>query len=801
MNILASYNWIKEHVQLKENAEQFARRISLSGPAVERAYPQAEKYSKMVIGKIVEVKPHPNADKLRIVATDVGGEKPLEIVCGGSNVAVDMKVVVALVGSKVKWHGQGDLVELVPATIRGVASDGMICGANEVGLEDAFPHAEKEIMDVSWCTARPGTSLAKAFELDDTVFDIEVTTNRPDAFCMVGMAREASAIFNTKFLWKEPVLPSLYKGAKVVPLEVKVSAPKVCTRYQAVVMDDVTVGPSPWWLKKRLLMAGLRPINTVVDITNYVMLEYGQPMHAFDHAMLAGGVITVRNAKEGEKIVLLDGVEKTLSAGQVVIADAKRPLAVAGVMGGKESGVTEATKTIVFEAATFEPVSVRRTARALNVHTDSSLRFEKGLPEELTQAALARAVELCQEIACGRVASKAVDVRSVESKKEKHAFRPARAAELIGVALPEKDMVGTLKRLGFVVSKGAKGKYDVTVPYWRERDIEGERDLVEEVARVYGYVNLPSEMPTGALPETEPDALLDAEDRAKLFCQGAGYTELLSYSIVPRAHFEKCGWDAEAAVRVSNPLSADFEFMRTSLVPGMLQTVQENQGMFPSARLFEVSQTYHKTQGGLPSEKSRFAAAVYGPETDDRAFLAVKGLLEAYADEQAVRLTFARREDSTLLHPGRGVEVFAEGESVGFLGEVHPSVRSAFGIDGRFAFFEVDLKDLLARRVEGKRYQPAPLYPSMKRDLAAIFQEYAEYGDVADAARAVSTLLESIELFDVYRGKGVPEGKKSIGVRMTFSAPDRTLTTEEVDAEIASITTTLGEKFGAIVRT
>ena len=806
MNLLASYNWIKEHVALPISAEEFARRISLCGPAVERLHPQALLYDKMVVGQIRAVKPHPNADKLRLVAVDVGTNAPLEVVCGGSNLAPGMKIAVALLGAKVRWHGQGDLIELGPAEIRGVKSDGMICGANEIGLGDAFPHAEKEILDLSWCKAKPGTSLAKALDLEDTVFDIEVTTNRPDAFSMVGMAREAAAILHGKFLWKETVLPSLPKAMTPIPLAVKNHATKLCTRYQAVVMTDVTVGPSPWWMKKRLLLAGLRPINTIVDITNYVMLELGQPMHAFDYDELEGNEIVVRTAKAGEKMLALDGKEYVLADGQLVIADAMWPIAVAGVMGGEDTGVREATKTIVFEAATFDPVSVRRTARALNLHSDSSLRFEKGLSEETTSAALARAVELCQEVACGRVASAVTDLRSAPHKKVKFSFRPEKAEELIGVAIPKKEMLTILKSLGFSVG-GTGKKIEVTVPHWRERDIEGERDFAEEIARVHGYHNLPSVMPAGVGSaiggRRSADGLIDVEDRAKFFFKGAGCTEVINYSLVPASHFEKCDWKIEDthALRIANPLSADFEYMRVSLIPGVLQTIKENQGLFPEGRLFELSRTYHKKDGSLPAERLRLALAVYGSTVGDELFRAAKGMLEAYANEVHVGLTFSRREDSSLWHPGRAVDVVVDGDSLGFFGEVHPVVLKRFGIDGRVAAFEIDFADLHTHQRTHARYVPIPQFPSVLRDLALMLDERTEFGDLHAAISGVSALLKDVELFDVYRGKGVDAGKKSLAIHLTFSALDRTLTAEEVDAEVAGITKGLAEKFGATVRT
>lgn len=801
MNILASYNWIREYVHVKTDPSDFAKRLALSGPGVERSCPQAPAFDGMVIGEIVEVKSHPDADRLRVVVTDVGKEK-IDVVCGGSNLEQGMKVLVALPGAKVRWHGEGDLVELERTKIRGVESVGMICGANEVGLEDAFPHEEKEILDMSWCKAKPGTPVAKALELEDTVFDIEVTTNRPDAFSMIGLAREAAAILEGTFTWKESVLPGVTKGVGPIPLSVKVEVPKLCTRYEAIVMTDVMVGPSPWWIKKRLRMSGIRPINTIVDITNYVMLEYGQPMHAFDYDKLEGQVIVVRKAKDKEKIETLDGGTHTLSKDDLVIADAKKPVAIAGVMGGEETGVTANTKTIVFESATFDPVSVRRTGRAINTHTDSSLRFEKGLPEDQTHPALARAVELCQSVAMGKIAGKVIDVRSAPGKRVKFPFRPEKAVELIGVEIPKKKMVSILKSLGFTVVPRGK-KYEVTVPYWRERDIEGERDFAEEIARIYGYHNLPSVLPTGELPAKAPEPVLVEEGRLKTFFRGAGFTELLSYSFVSGDVLMKGGYDPQDALRVANRLSGDFEFMRPSLSPGALATIAENQGLFPEGKVFEVSNVYLKREGAeLPDEYPSVFAAVYGPKKDDAYFREVKGLVEAAcAGVDVGTVAFARETTDLRWHPGRASRIVVADQVIGRIGEIHPNVLRAFGIDGRVAAIEYELGAMMAGCDVGRRYEPVPQFPPVLRDLALVVDDRTEYADVARVLSGASELVSDIGLFDVYRGKGIEEGKKSVAIHLTFTHPDKTLTAEEIDTEIQKMTDRLASEFDAVVRT
>jgi phenylalanyl-tRNA synthetase beta chain len=590
------------------------------------------------------------------------------------------------------------------------------------------------------------------------------------------------------------------------PIDVRNAAPKICSRYQAVVMENVAIGPSPWWVKNRLRLAGIRPINNIVDITNYVMLEYGQPMHAFDYDRIGGQTIIVRTAKDGETIKTLDGQEVRLSDGQLVIADESRPMAVAGVMGGEDSAVHSDTKTIVFESACFDPVSVRRTARVVNLHTDSSLRFEKGLPEEQTYPALARAIELCQEIACGRIASPVADVHQAQHRKVKFMFRPGKAEELIGVSIPKAKMVSILKSLGFIVSprsgSAKNARYEITVPYWRERDIEGERDFAEEIARIYGYHNLPSLLPTGEIPIEQPSPVLTAERKTREFLRGAGYTEVLNYSFISKEQIERCGRVPESALRVANPLSADFEYMRPNLIPGALSTIKDNQGFFPEGRFFEVSNVYLPRPSELPDERIHVFAAVYGPAGDAEAyFREIKGIFESYCRLMGLEGVALRRlTESRLWHPGRNVEILVEGRVIGVLGEIHTSVLKRFGIDGRTAAMDIDLAGMISVLRPVQRYRPVSPFPPVLRDLAFVVDERTEYDALASAVREASGLLKDLELFDVYRGAGIGDGKKSLALHLSFSQPDRTLTADEADKVIEAIKRSLAAKFGAVLR-
>lgn len=800
MNLLVSYNWLKDHVRLDSSPQEFAARLSLSGPSVERIHPQAAALDKVVVGRIVAVKPHPDpkTTKLRVVETDLG-TMTKDIVCGGSNLAEGQLVAVALPGSWVKWHGEGEPVEIKETVLRGAPSYGMICGADEIGLLERFPKSdEKEIVDLTSLAAAPGTPLADALGLDDVIFDVEITSNRPDAYCLVGMARETSAIFGAPMTWTEPRMPA--KGTASLPLSVDVRSPKLCPRYQAVALSGVKVGPSPAWMRERLASAGVRSINNLVDITNYVRLELGQPMHVFDHAKLSGAAIVVREAEAGEKLKALDGLDYALKPGQLVIADAAGPVAVAGVMGGEASGVTETTTDVVFESATFDPVSVRRTARDLNLHSDSSKLYEKGLSTELTAVALARAAELAVELCGAEVASDVVDARAAAYERLVFPFRPARAAELIGVAIPGAEMRRILVALGFGV-EGDGESWSVSVPSWRDRDIEGERDLVEEVARVYGYGNLPSAMPEGRLPLGAADPALALEDRAKRLLKAWGHVELMTYSFISKDLAAKSGCGEGTMLRVSNPLSEEYEFMRDRLVGSVLKVVAENQEEAVEGRCFELSNVYLPRPDDLPLEVPRLMIASWSRDASGRDTLAVKGTVEALFAEFGIQgVTVVRGVGNAVWHPGRSATWEVDGRMLGGFGEFHPDYLKRFGIERRVAGASLDFALLASLARDAKVYRPIPEFPRVKRDLAFTVGRRTEHAAIVQALREADPPLTSVELFDVYEGPSLGEGKKSLAYHLEFGVADRTLKADEVDRVMEALRARLTETFGAEVR-
>lgn len=795
MNILVSYTWLKEFLKTDLSAEDFSRLTTNAGNSVERIHRLADVYKHMVVGVVKSVDKHPNADKLRVAKTDIGSAI-VEIVCGGVNLKKGQKVVVALPGAMVKWHGEGELVELKETAIRGVKSFGMICAVEEIGFEK-LPHGDHDIWDITKLTrAKAGIPIVEALDLDDAILDIEVTTNRPDCASIVGQAREGSAVTGAKFRWKHPAAPH-HSSA---PLAVTVSAPDLCPRYQAIAIEGVKVGPSPWWLQARLLLAGHRPINNVVDVTNYVLHELGQPLHAFDASTLEGGQIVVRRAQAGEKIVALDGKDYALTADMLVISDAKKPVAIAGVMGGQATGTTAQTTKIILESATFDQVSVRRTSRALNLASDASKMYEKGLSTESTPAALARAVELILKVAGGTVASAAADARAVPYQPLVFPFSPPRARECIGVDVSDKTMTDILKRLGFGLAKEKK-TYHVSVPSWRDHDIEASVDFVEEIARVYGYDKLPSALPSGTLPEAAQDPLLLWERRAKDLLRGAGLTETYAYAFVSPDQLVQAGMHLETAVRLANPLSSDQEYMRPSLVPSMLTTIEANQRAVPDMRLFEIAPTYHPVAGDLPRQHHRLLLAVTGTD-GNKAFLAAKGALDRLFGELGVRRhRYERGGDLKTWHPSRSTLVWiSDHVHVGTLGEIAPELAKNFGLEPRTVLADIDFEALLPFCSLSRPYHPLPLFPEVKRDLAFVVARTTEYADAEQALLSASPLLNAVELFDVYAGKGIPDGQKSMAVHLSFRTPDRTLTSDDVDTAVHALVKVLEKQFSATIR-
>lgn len=807
MNILASYNWLSEYLKHDLTVEEFAKRHTAAGNSVERMHDLRDGLKRIVVGFVDAVEKHPNADKLRIADVNIG-TAVVKIVCGGTNLKKKQRVAVALPGARVRWHGEGEPVELVESEIRGVRSHGMICAAVELGF-DLLPQGDHEIWDLTKLTkAEPGTPVSEALGLDDIMLDIEVTSNRPDCLGIVGQAREGFAAVGGKFSWK----PKVLKVEENLPaLSVHVEDTDLCPKYEAVLLDGVKVGPSPWWLQKRLMLAGHKPINNVVDVTNYVLLELGHPLHAFDADKLSGNAVVVRRAKAGEVLKTLDGKENKLTADMLVIADAVKPVAVAGVMGGEDSGTSETTTRVVLESATFNKVSIRRTARALNLQTDASLTFEKGLSTQATHAALARAVELLKKVAGARVASAPFRFEAKPYQAPVFSFDPKKAAALMGADLPAKDMAAILKRLGFVISKhppssqeGVKGESWVTVPYWRDNDIEHSRDFVEEIARIFGYANIASVLPVGALSAAKADPILQWERHAKNALRGMGFAETYNYSFVSAKELQRYALDPDAAVKIANPLSVEQEYLRPSLIPTMLGVVESNQRRFPQADLFELAPIHRPRGADIPEARLHLLIATVGVDGKE-GFLRAKGALERLMRELGVRTWRLERlksgTDDARWHRNRSAAIWiGDHAHVGMLGQVSTETAKAFGLEQPTFLVELDFEALAPLCSSALKYRALPAFQEVKRDIAFVVADRVEYGPLVAALRAASGLLESVELFDTYRGEGVGEGKKSLAIHLAFRHAERTLSAEEVETELGKLRQVLESQFRATMR-
>lgn len=813
-----SFNWLKQHVKLPDSitAIEVAEKLKMSTVEVEGILQPGAALDKIVVGKVISAEKHPNADKLKVCQVDVGTET-VTIVCGGSNVVAGMLTVVAKNGAKVKWHGEGELVELKPTAIRGVESHGMICGADEVGLLAQFPKkGEKEIVDLSNLNFKPGTPLAEALGLNDVVFEIDnkSLSNRPDLWGHYGIAREVAVLFNREV---KPYKTKKIKANKEYKITVTIDDQKMCSRYLAIAVAGISIKESPAWLQQRLTSAGIRPINNVVDITNFVMLDIGEPMHAFDVRKLSNSSevnINVKKSTAGEKFKTLDGVERTLAEGTMLIATPEKAVAIAGVMGGEESAISPDTTTVVFEAANFEAVSIRRTSSNLGLRTDSSTRFEKSLDPTLCQVAIERAVELAMELCPGaRVASAVAEEGSVHLFKGPIEMPIDFISSRLGVAVPLKTIKKILEHLGFVIKE--KGKLlSVVVPSWRSRDIRLPEDLVEEVARIYGYDKIPTSLPT--FPVVPPLANpLRAIEHAVSRClaNDFGYSEIYSYSFVSVAAIEKIGEKTSEYLELDNPLSKEKPFIRRHLLLNVLETAQNNIHEYSEVKLFEIGKVFHQEVPGLrttsngadllPRQDTEFTV-LYTSEKNSEPWNEVRAVVERLSVVLGVSLLFKTPSVlSPFMHPARTAELLVGNEVVGQVFELHPKTAAQFKLTHKVGLININLSRLqeLSSTHHQSSFTSLALYPSIKRDIAFVVSSEITYQSISEALLHIDPLLNQVELFDVYAGNKLQAGQKSMAFHLTYQHPERTLTTVEVDKIQTAVEKILRDNFKAELRT
>lgn len=801
-----SLNWLQDYVKIPKSvtAEELATRLSLHTVEVEKVENQSQKFDKVVVGRILEVKKHPNADRLQLAEVEVGGKEPLHIVCGAPNIAPDQLVPVALVGALLP-NG----LEIKKAEVRGETSEGMLCAPDELGLGD--DHSGILILEGK---AKVGQPLAKYLGLDDIVLEVDnkSLTNRPDLWGHLGMAREISAFLETKFHDYKPNQKLFAKPTKSFSIEVKVEDGQLCPRYMAVGIENVTIAPSPEWLQQRLIAVGSRPINNIVDITNYVMLELGQPLHAFDKEQLDR--IVVRRAKSGEPMETLDGQKRELTSEMLVIADSSRPVALAGVMGGANSEINDNTKNIVIESANFDFVSIRKTSGKLALRTESSMRFEKALDPYLTETAIARATELVLKVCPeAKVATELVDVfpgkkKGMDTIKLDLAWLNA----IIGEEFKAEKVTEILTSLGFGV-KQDKNELAVTVPTWRAtKDVSIKEDLAEEVARIYGFNNIKIEMPLVAMlpPEKNEERELERQVREYL-AYGAGLFEVYNYSFVGEDQLKKLFIDPSTHLRLVNPMASHQTMMRQSLLPNLVDAVKTNQPRYKDFGLFEIGSIYldlpsEVNKDGQPGEslpyQEKRLGTVMASDNGTDLLRRVKGALEYLTESLNLHISWQPNEITpNWSDKSRYADIAVNGKVIGWVGQLDAKVAKSLGIKKATVVAEVSLRHLLAlaKKQGHVLYQEYEKFPPLVRDLAFVVNEKILYSEVSQEILKFNPLIKQAELFDVFQGGKLGEENKSLAFHVIYQA-DRTLTGEEVDKVQAKLLERMAERFDAKIR-
>ncbi|MCS6802551.1 MAG: phenylalanine--tRNA ligase subunit beta [Chloroflexota bacterium] len=788
-----SLKWLREYVQWTVPVDELAHRLTMAGDEVESIHRIGADWEGVVVGEIVRLAPHPNADRLLLATVDLGGRQQT-VVTGAPNLAIGLRVPFAPVGTLLIDGTTGERKRLKAAKIRGIESAGMVCSAKELGLGD--DHSGILILPPD---APVGTPLSDLY--GDVIFEFKTTPNRPDLLSMLGVAWEVSALTGSP-VQAPPLDHPVVEPGIAAQFSVRIDDPDLCGRYSAALVRGVQIGESPRWLRERLEAAGMRPINNVVDITNYVMLEFGQPMHAFDAATIAQNTIIVRRAREGERLTTLDGVERELDPSMLVIADAERAIALAGVMGGLDTEVTERTTEILLESANFHNYTIRRTARRLRMRSEASTRFEKGISPELTIPALQRACRLLTEIAGGRVAAGFLDVYPGCVPLEPRPLSSADVARVLGVTWPLERIEQIFRSLGATVERHG-AQLLITPPPWR-RDLNLTEDLVEEVARIIGYDELPATGLRGEVPATPPDPVMATSERLRDLMVAAGLQEVITYPLVSRELLTRAGPVPEP-IALLNPMTSDQSVLRTSMRPSVLKTIADNsRRQEDGLALFEIGLIYLPRENDLPEERPLLAFALAGPRgrsswlgvNEPYDFFDGKGIVEAIGERQRLSLSFARSSDP-FYHPGRAAEVRRDGILIGTVGEVAPEVCAAFDLSGRVVYGELEVRALVSDTIP--IYQPVSRFPDVVQDLAIVVDEPVEAEQIRSLL-ASGRYVQEVRLFDVYRGAPLAAGKKSLAFTLRFRAPDRTLTEEEVSRIRTGLVEQLAQRFGATLR-
>ncbi len=789
--------WLhEEFVDLSGVSDRdYVEKLTIFGQKVETWERMDAEIKNVVVGRVVSIVRHENSDHMWVCQVDVGQEEPVQIVTGAQNVHEGDLVPAALHNS---WLPGG--IHITKGKLRGVKSNGMLCSFAELGLtQNDLPGAYADgiwILNDEDC--KPGDDINLVIGNDDTIVDFEITNNRPDCYSIIGLARESAAAFGLPMKHHEPVVQGSNAGSIYDYLDVEVPATELCNRYSSRMVANVKIGPSPKWLRQRLRANGVRPINNIVDITNYVMLEYGQPMHAFDYRYVASGKIVVREAEEGETLTTLDGNVRNLKAGMLVIADDSKAIGLAGIMGGENSEIMDDTTMVVFESANFNGTSIRQTALALGMRTEASGKFEKNLDPMMTIPAVQRACELVELLNCGDVLEGTIDVINYVPVAKTLPLEVAKINRLLGTDISREEMIRYLNLLEI----GVEGD-TILVPSFRP-DLNLMADIAEEVGRSYGY----NEIPTTAFKTSTQGGYspeMKLETKTGTLCRALGYNEIITYSFVSPAIFDQIRIPADDALRnalrIQNPLGEDTSIMRTIALPSMLEILSRNNAYHnKNVKLYELAKVYLPVEGELlPLEHKKLLLGTYGEGT---TFFTLKGHLEAVF--QGLRLqksSYRANTTNPSYHPGRCADVFVGGVHVGVMGQVHPSVAKNYGIDVEVYCAEINFSYLCGLLLPDATYTPLPKYPTVSRDLSLICDEAVTVAEIEETITAsAGKLLRGIRLFDIYRGTGVPEGKKSMAFSLQLRADDRTLTDTDSEAVVSKVLTALKEKLNATLR-
>jgi len=793
--------WLKDYVDIEISNEELAEKLTMAGLEVSAISVIGGGWDRIVVGKILEVNPHPNADRLRLATVDIGKGRQT-VVCGAPNLVIGDNIAFAFAGARLVDGNTGKSEELKPARIRGVESSGMICSEKELGMSEN--HEGILVLPADFEIGRPLTDY-----LGDAIFDIDITPNRADCLSVMGIAREVAALTGKPFRLPDLGYPESDKAVESYA-SVEIEAPELCPRYCATVIEGITIGPSPRWMQDRLAACGARPINNIVDVTNYVMLEFGQPLHSFDYKQVRGNKIIVRRAAQGETMYTLDEQERKFDSNILLIADAERPVAVAGVMGGLSSEVREFTTAILLESANFNQAAIHHGSQELKLASEASARFEKGLNPGLAIMAARRATQLIAQLGGGKVAKGIIDVYPGKKDGKTVAVNGHDVKRLLGIDLKLDRIKECLELLGLTCRKGDNNNVLVDDPWWRN-DINCSADLVEEVARITGYDNIPETMLSASLPCGASAPIVSFRQELKEMMAAAGFQEIITYPLTSPETMQMLSsapaGQPAAMLRIANPMSRELEYLRTSLRMGVLSVLARNQRTREgNIRLFEVAKVFIPQADGLPRENEIICGLVdtvtpgiyWQSKPRPAGFYFVKGIVEALLARLGVKAGYMQGNDATL-NAAKRADIMVGADKLGVIGEVHPVVLKNFDISEPAILFELDVDMLLTLASKPLVYKAVSKYPAITRDIALLLDAAVAYQKIVDIVKAFS-LVSEMQLFDLYEGKQVPAGKKSLAFRLTYQSAGQTLKDEEVDKVQQRILERLSKELGATLR-